>query len=166
MTRWERLEGWLHNHNKTGTTFTVQEYAADEGLDVDDASADIQSYLSAQRVQPRWVEDDDGAVKEVDASKTTYVLRRLPGTRTRNAQWAVGIRTADARLLGAAFSDDVRAKVLGAMMPDIKRISALNPRTGKLVEQQMTAVVDYALPLLEMASLGMQPPGGFPDADQ
>lgn len=165
MTRWQRLEQWLHDHGKNGTTFTVHEYAADEGFDADEASADIQAYLTAQRLQPRWVEDKDGSVKEVDASKTVYVLKRMPGTRTRNAQWSVGVRTNDARLVGASFSDDVRAKVLGALMPDVKRMAALSPRTGKLVEQQLVAVVDYALPLLEMAARGMQPPGGFPDAE-
>jgi len=148
--RWERLEQYLFDHEKLGSNFSVHEYADAEGMDAAEGSIDIQNYLRAQR-GPK--------------SKTLFVLRRMPKTRTRTARWAVGIKTKDARLVGDAFANDVRTKVMRAVRPDLLRLRTINPRTGKLAESQITALIDHMLPLLEMAANGMTPPGGWPEED-
>jgi hypothetical protein len=151
LTRWETLEQYLFDYDKPGTDFSVYEYAEATGIDTIQASDHIQAYLGAQR-----------GVR----SKTLYVLRRVPGTRTKRARWAVGIRVQDARLHGATLGDDVRRRVIRAFRPDIQRIRTLNPRSAKSVEAQIEAVIAHAVPLLEMAASGMAPPGGWPQEDE
>lgn len=135
--RWERLEEYLFDHDKDGTDFSSREYAAATGLDPEDASLDIQGYLTAQR-----------GVR----SRTLYVLRRKPGTRTFNARWAVGAKSRDARLVGRTFFDDTRARVLRAFKPDLIRIRAINPRAARQVEAQIDSVIEGALLVLETAA--------------
>ncbi len=139
MTRWERLEVYLFDHNKDGTEFRVHDYASEVSLDVGEGSLDIQSYLRAQR-SPK--------------SNTLYVLRRVPKTRTSNARWAVGVKTRDARLVGRALADDTKRRVERAFMPDLMRVRQLNPRTARRVEAQIEAVIDGAITILAAAAEG------------
>ena len=143
MARWERLESYLFDHDKGGTEFTAEEYAEEVGHDsIAEGTWDIQSYLRAQRRQ-----DPD----------TLYVLRRVQGTRTRNARWAVGVRTRDVRAISTGFYDDVRARVHRAFVPDLLAIKAKNPRAAKEVETKLMGIVDGALKVLEAASRGIGP---------
>ena len=140
-TRWERLEEYLFDHDKDGTDFSVHEYIAEVGISSYDGPMDIQSYLKAQRAKK---------------SRTLYVLRRKPGTRTVNSRWAVGVRTQDARLIGRALADDTKRKVTRAFMPDLVRLRQLNPRAAKRVELQINSVVDAAMVILANAAEGMR----------
>ena len=73
MTRWERLEEWLFDHEKE--RFTNRELAGDLEVSRFEASAIIQGYLDAQRSQN---------------ASTLFVLKREG--RTKNAVWSVGQR--------------------------------------------------------------------------
>ncbi len=139
QTRWERLEEYLYDYDLSGKAFAARRYAAERGLPMNEASRDIQSHLSAQR-SPK--------------SKTLFVLKREPGRRTRNAIWSVGQRTADVRVLGRGFGDDVRAKFRRAVRPDILRIAQINKRAAKEAERKIDAIADGALKVLEAAVMG------------
>lgn len=141
-TKWERLELFLFDHDKDGTDFSVREYAEAANIEADVASAHIQDHLRAQRRE---------------GSKTLFVLRRVPGTRTTNARWAVGARTKDARHLGMALHDDVLRKVMRAFVPDLRRIAELNPRAARATEAQIESVVSGAMKVLEAAAIGAPP---------
>jgi len=147
MTRWERLEEYLFDHDKDGSDFTVYDYAEASEEEVPEASLDIQGYLVAQRRL---------------RSRTLYVLRRQPGTRTKNARWAVGVRTKDASKIGRALYDDTKARVHRAFMPDLIRVRTLNPRAARRVELQIDAVIDGALKVLEVAVQGGGDDDGVP----
>ena len=151
MADWERLEQYLYDHNKLHTDFTVYDYAASEGLDTSLASIHIQAYLNAQRVRPRL--DKDG--NPVGGSGTAYVLRRVEGTRTRNARWAVGTRAKDAKAIGSAFSDDVLARAERAFRPDLLRLAEINPRQAARTRRQVRAVLNGALVVLQEAAQGI-----------
>lgn len=138
MRRWERLEDYLFEYDLAGGEFTVHDYADHAGLERSEASGDIQSYLSAQRA-PK--------------SRTLFVLRRQPGTRTRNAHWAVGVKAKDARMIGKALHSDVRCRVMRAFRPDLVALKAHNPRQAAKVEQRLEAVIDHVLPLMELAAV-------------
>jgi hypothetical protein len=141
MTRWERLEGFLDRNDMAGNTFMATGYAkAMDFEDVAEATEDIQRYLKAQRSK---------------RSRTRYVLRRVAGTRTGKARWAVGTRTADAQNIGLGLFDDTRAKVKRAFEPDLVRIKALNPRAARRVDAQIDAVLDGAMRILEVAAQGL-----------
>lgn len=137
MKRWERLEAYLFDYDLLGGDFSSHEYAAKQGLVFHDASRDIQAYLVAQRSE---------------RTGTLYVLKRLPGTRTTNARWSVGVRTKDVRLIGQALHDDVRRRVMRAFAPDLHAIEHHNPAARKNAEKRVRAVIDSALPLLEIAA--------------
>ena len=139
LSRWERLEEYLYD--KDDSSFSVYEYMDDTGLDAYDARMDIQSYLRAQRGS---------------RSKTLYVLRRLPGTRTTNARWSAGVRTKDARHIGKALADDTKRRVMRAFQPDLIRLGMLNKRAKRQVEAQISAVIDGAMAILAAAAEGMQ----------
>jgi|SRR5215471_1939388 len=140
MARWERLEEYLFDKDLLGKDFSAKEYAEEKGFEyVEEATFDIQYYLRAQRSK---------------RSRTLYILRRKPGTRTTNARWAVGARSKDARLIGKGLSSDTRRRVERAFMPDLRRLGAINPRARKLVESQIEMVIDGAMRILEAASQG------------
>lgn len=145
MARWEVFEEWLYDYDMTGKSFAVEDYAADKGIDVSDASEYVQSYLEAQRRQ---------------GSTTLYVLARCPGTRTRNARWQVGARTKHARQIGRGLHDDVRAKVIRTFLPDLRRVAQINPRAARASTAMVEAVVDGALRVLEAAVQGLSPDEG------
>jgi hypothetical protein len=143
--RWKRLEEYLVRNNKFNEEFTAAEYAAKLDMDVPEATDDIQSYLRAQRTG----DARDGG--------TLFVLRRVPGTRTRMARWLVGRNKADARGVGRTFHDDVRARAMRAFRPDLLRIAELNPRQARFVESQIHATIDGALVVLGAAVQGADP---------
>jgi hypothetical protein len=151
MHRWERLQQYLFDHDRDNTHFTAVEYAAATGLSTEEATADIQSYLSAQRIPPRRNKDGD----EIARSATLYVLHRLPGTRTRNAQWAVGTRAANRKALGLALYDDTLRHAERAFQPDLVRLRQINPRQAKQVERQINMVLRGAMQVLRGAAQGV-----------
>ncbi len=135
MTSWERLEEWLFDHE--GETFDTYRLSNEMKVTAPAASGMVQSYLSAQRRKH---------------ARTLYVLHREG--RTTKAVWSFGIRAADARAIGNTLSDDVRAKVLRAFAPDLKRIATRNPRAARLAERQIHSVIDGALVILAAAVQG------------
>lgn len=142
MTRWERLELYLFDHDKQGTEFTTYEYVKATGLpSLSDGSLDVQGYLAAQRGKE---------------SRTLFVLHRVPGTRTSNTRWAVGVKSKDARDIGKALVDDTKRRVHRAFMPDLVRLKVKNPKAARLVEAQLDAVVEHAVHILAVAAEGMQ----------
>lgn len=134
--RWETVERFIDVHGLLSDSFTSAEYAASEGVSGAVASIYIQAHLDAQR-GPR--------------SRTKYVLKRMAGTRTRNARWSVGERAKDVRGLGLAFSNDVKLKWMRAVEPDIRRIAAINPLAARRAEIIIDATLDGALKVLEAA---------------
>lgn len=136
MRRWELVEEYIDTYGMLNESFSAVEYAATNGLSTPTASAYLQAYITAQR----------GA-----KSRTKYVLKRMPGTRTRNARWSVGERVKDVRSLGMTFSGDVKAKWLKAVEPDIRRIAAINPQAARRAEIIIDATLDGALKVLEAA---------------
>lgn len=134
--QWERLQKYLDDHNKQGTDFDCAEYAAKIQLSHHEASADIQAYLYEQRRV---------------SSEALYVLRRVPGTRTRGARWAVGMRTHDVALVGVAFYDDVVRKAERGLEPDLRRIAEINPRAARKTRLMVSQVLGPAMQLLAAA---------------
>jgi hypothetical protein len=143
MADWEQLEEWMIDHVEEETDFSSREYAAEAGLDPEVASRHIQDYLVAQRGEH---------------SNTLYVLSRTPGTRTYNARWIAGARVRNAKLIGKALFDDVRCKMMTAFEPDLRRLSALNPRAARTARKEIEMVIEHALPFLEAAVSGNSPP--------
>lgn len=144
LTRWERLEEYLVDKDLVGGSFTAREYASDMDFDdVAEATQDIQYYLRAQR-----------RLKKNKTSRTLFVLHRRPHTRTSNARWEVGVRTADARAIGKSLTSDTRRRVERAFQPDLLALKAHNPRVGRLVQTQIDMVIDGALKILDAASQG------------
>ena len=138
MTRWEKMEEWLFNYfegqPRPGARFTSVELSVSSGVTRPEASRMIQSYLSAQR-RPQ--------------AATLYVLKRED--RTSKAQWSVGERTADARVINDTLFEDVRRKVQRGWGPDLQHLAERNPRSAKYVEAKLTAIMDGALIMLGAA---------------
>src|SRR5215207_3876041 len=152
LSRWEKLEEYLFDHDKTGSQFCARDYADDQDIDASEASARIQAYLHAQR-NPKYRRDEG----------PLFVLNRVPGTRTRSARWKVGVRAANARQIGSALHDDVAARVRRALVPDLRRIAIKNPRAAKLATRQIEAIVDGAMKVLEAAVAGSYDDDPVPD---
>lgn len=136
---WRDFENYLAPFAKDGSDFSVYECADEMGLEVAEASHEIQRYQRAQRGPD---------------SKTMYVLRRVPGTRTRSARWAAGIRTRDANMIGVTFHSDASCRVNRAVVPDWQAVVRLNPRASRRVERMTTSMVDHALAMVELAIQG------------
>lgn len=136
-TRWQRLEEYLYDHHEAGSDFSAEECAELQNMPNEEASADIQAYLEAQRKPD---------------SRTLYVLERVPGTRTRSARWMVGERTKHARAIGAGLADDVSTTVHRAFVPDLRRIGEIKPST-KIAARQ-TELIDHGLALFTAAAQG------------
>ena len=134
-SRWEKMEAWLFDNyeDRTGT-FTSQELAQSMDVSRQEASRLIRSYVEAQRR---------------GNTSTLYVLKREG--RTSQAEWSVGQRTADARIIGQTLFEDVNVKVRNAFAPDLRRLAARNPRAARYVEAKLSAVVDGALVVLAAA---------------
>jgi hypothetical protein len=135
-SRWERLEEYLYDHEKAGTTFSSREYADTEGLDPEEASRDIQRHLEAQRRK---------------GSKTLFLLQRVPGSRTSAAEWMVGARTLHVRHLQAGFFDDTLRKVQRALLPDLRRLREINPRAATRIEEGVEGL-EGAMKVLAVAT--------------
>lgn len=132
LTKWEALETWIFDNKEA--SFTSTKLAAAWKISAVKATEAIQAYLDAQR-RPN--------------SNTLYVLKREG--RTRSAQWSVGHRTVDARVIGGVLFEDVKVKVMRAFKPDMERLAAKNPRAARYCEQKIAAVVDGALVVLASA---------------
>ncbi len=140
MTRWEQFEVWLfENHPNGGVLGSSRDIAALIGIDREEMSGWIGSYLTAQRAQ---------------SSRTLFVLHREG--RTSNAVWHSGVRTADVRGIGGQYFDDVRQKFLRAVEPDIRRIAVRNPRAARQCEVIVSAVSEGAMKVLQAAVGGME----------
>lgn len=129
MTRWERLEAWIFDHE--AEEFTNLDVAKGLGITPQNASLLIRSYTTAQR-SPE--------------SRTLYVLKR--NGRTSAAIWSVGQRTEDAHMICGTLFEDVSVKVHRAFKPDLQRLEARNPRAARYVEAKLEAVIDGALKVL------------------
>jgi hypothetical protein len=136
MELWRTMEQYIDENLSIGESFTSTQYAADQGITGARASKHIQGYLQAQRGE---------------RSRTRYVLKREPGTRTHSARWSVGERSADIRTAGITFSDDVKKKWMSAVEPDIRRIAAINPKAARRAENIIEATLDGAIKVLEAA---------------
>jgi hypothetical protein len=136
MKRWEMVEEYIDDNVPIGQAFTSMGYAAGAGVSRHEASEHIQAYLTAQRGT---------------RARTKYVLKRQPGSRTSNTRWSVGERPRDVRSLGLTFSNDVKAKWMYAVEPDIRRIAAINPAAARRAEKVCDATLDGALKVLEAA---------------
>ena len=159
MARWERLEEYLYEQHDRNPrfTFTSRDYAAEVGLDAEEASSDIQAYLNAQRIRPYQASK---ASAPKGGAKTLFVLHRRPGTRTSSAVWTAGVRTENAISIGAGLTDDVKRRIMRAFRPDLLHIADRNPRAARRIEAQLGATIDHAIGILEVATRG-----GFDDGD-
>jgi len=119
MARWRELELYLESLLDEGQDKFTQGAVRDD-LDLTGAEASdlIRSYLAAQRGT---------------RSQTKYVLHR--SGRTSATTWTVGVRTSDAREVTGQFMGDFRHRLDIAVEPDLRRIAAVNPRAGRLVER-------------------------------
>jgi hypothetical protein len=113
MTKWEQFEEYLFERDLLGEEFNHAAVAEDLCVSGKEASLLIQSYLGAQ-TRPD--------------SKTLFVLRRVPGTRTASAMWHVGERALDGRALGEQWVDDAKRRIERYIEPSLRRIAEKNPR--------------------------------------
>jgi hypothetical protein len=153
------VEDYLEKIQAQGReTFTPYEMQDGMNIDGPDASIAIQAYLREQRKRPRVLKSGG----TTGGSRAKFVLHRDPGTRTSAALWRISVNTQEARNIGSAMGDDVKHRLVAAIVPELQRMSALNPRLARLTRRQIEAAVDYALPLFEMALQGMT----LPQADE
>jgi hypothetical protein len=95
--------------------FNVTALAKAMNVPRSEASGYIKAHLKAQR--------NENAC-------TLYVLSRQG--RTSRAIWHVGARTDDVHMVTKQCLSDMTVKVTDALTPDLRRMSGLNPRCGKL----------------------------------
>lgn len=137
MTKWEQFEEYLFERDLLGEDFNQAAVAEDLGITGRQATSLIQCYLGAQTRAN---------------SKTLFVLRRLPGTRTKTAMWHVGERALDARGLGAQWVDDAKRRISRYIEPSLKRIAERNPRAlpaAQAVAKGIEASLDLMAALME-----------------
>lgn len=128
--RWRELQDdFLTN----GLAFNCEGLAADWECSTRDASAYITAHVNAQR-GPK--------------ARTKYVLRREG--RTRAAVWHVTRRDADSPKLARQCMDDITVKIKEALVPDLHRLAAINPKAAPLVNA-LTSAFEANLHLLEAA---------------
>ena len=137
MAQWNVLEQDIGEYGLVGTDWSASEYAEWAGMEVAEASAIIQSYLSAQRFGKR--------------KQTRFALYRQPGTRGRSTRWLIGTKGSDADKMGRTFSEDVKARIKGALIPDYSKIGAIDPKATKRVDKKVDALLTGFVPLLEAA---------------
>jgi hypothetical protein len=144
MAMWQDLEDYLFDYHEDGSEFSNREYADATGIDNLEASAHIQSYLSAQR-SPK--------------GNTLYVLHRREGTRTSNSRWLVGEKKFNANMVGRAYASDVVCQFVRAVEKDLARMGSVNPRVRRYVSGQIRSIMDGALVVLQAAvEGGYEPP--------
>lgn len=142
LPRWLKLEEWLFSYAATGGRFTSRSYAAAAGISGEEASQRIQCYLEAQR-RPN--------------SRTLYVLKREPGTRTSKAVWSVGERTADVRAIGLAYFDDTVRRFTRAVERDLERVAEITPQTRRRVTAMVESTFSAVSVILANAVNGATP---------
>jgi hypothetical protein len=136
MKRWEIIEALFVKHNlKPTTVFDCEWVAVELHISTQEASELIQAYLAAQRG------------KRIN---TLYVLKRMPGTRTRTAEWVVGQRSKDIKVITKAFSNDIKRRFKRAIEPDLEALAEINPNAAKSADAMINAFVGSLIPLLEV----------------
>jgi hypothetical protein len=136
MKRWEILEALFLRLGITSNNRFMNDWVAVQlGVSTTEATEYIQSYLAAQRAK---------------TSNTLFVLKRMPGTRTANAQWAIGQRQYDAKLVTKAFSSDIKCRFMLAIEPDLNRMAAINPQAAQQAQTKINTIVNSVVPLIEL----------------
>lgn len=132
--RWHDLEDYLDTIGSQ--PFSMRDYAAywEPEASSYDASLDIQCYLSAQR-QPN--------------SRTKYMLSRVPGTRTKGAQWVATNRRSKGKRRSKTLRNDVRKTVLDAYLPDMRRLESLDPRHASQIQEEIDELLSDCMGLIE-----------------
>lgn len=140
MAMWQTLEDDIDDYGLIGTDWSAAEYADFKGVEIPEASAIIQSYKTAQRGK---------------RSTTKHVVHRVSGTRARSARWLIGAKAADVKQIGQAFAADIRCALNDAVVPDMQRIAAINPRAAVKVQTAVDALVNGVVPIL-MSAVGLE----------
>lgn len=141
MKRWEQMEGFLwdvYTPEMTEATITNYDVAAGMGISPPEATGFIQAYLDE--------------IQKGDDSRALFSLHREG--RTRNAYWVVGARAKHARGLGIQLADDVSLRIERAVIPQLERMAALNPRAVPVVQTLVLSLqmeVDRLKQLMEAA---------------
>lgn len=125
MKLWEEFEDYLFDCDLSGQEFNHAAVMEDLGVDGKEATALIQAYLDAQHRAK---------------SNTLFVLRRVTGTRTKNAMWHVGARSKDARALSKQWTNDAKRRIERAIAPDMARIGTKNPRAVPSVQAALKGI--------------------------
>jgi hypothetical protein len=142
MKKWEEFEEYLFERDLLGEDFNhtaVWDEFRPHGRRVTrrEATLYIQSYLGAQ-TRPD--------------STTLFVLTRIPGTRTKNAMYHVGERTAEARSQGKQWSNDAKRRIDRYTEPTLRRIAEKNPRSlpaARAVAKGIDASLELMAALLD-----------------
>jgi hypothetical protein len=146
MTRAQCIDIWMHGkyHREVDAgrkaTFTVHEYAEDRGISVEEASGDIQAYQAAQRGP--------------NSRRTIfYVLTRVIGTRTANAQWRILSKVKDANLISMADVDDAINRIDIATIKDLTAIAEKSPRSRR--PERISRLMHAAAEVMKLAAQGI-----------
>jgi hypothetical protein len=137
VTKWEEFEEYLFERDLLGEDFNCAAVAEDWGISTIEASSYIQCYLNAQTRSK---------------SKTLFVLRREPDTRTKTAMWHVGERAFDARGVGGQLASDMKRRISRYTEPTLVRIAEKNPRAltaAKAVGKGIEAAVELLGAMLD-----------------
>lgn len=137
MTAWEEFEEYLFDRDLLGEEFNAAAVAEDQGISVAEASRFLQVYQDAQNRKN---------------SKTLFVIRRVAGTRTTNAIWHVGARSADARGMAKQWKSDARRRIERVIEPTLVRVAEKNPRAlpaAQAVLKGIEACLDMMEALLD-----------------
>lgn len=127
---WREFEERILSRLPIGESFSVR--------DIEDErfhpfmSASIQNYLGAQRRA---------------GSETRYVLKRKG--RTTSAAWTIGERSRDGKAVTRQFGDDIHRRVKRAIAPDLRRISEVNPRARRVLEDGISKALDSVLGMVD-----------------
>jgi hypothetical protein len=144
MTRAQRIDIWMHGkyHRELEAgqkaIFTVHEYAKDREIDTREATEDIQAYQAAQRAPN---------------SPTFYVITRVVGTRTSNAEWRILSKIKDAKLISTSDVDDMINRIEIATIPDLKALAEKSPRSKK--PERIGSLLHAAAEVMRLAAQGI-----------
>ena len=128
------------NELKAGSKaiFTVHEYAENRGIPIEEASKDLKAYQAAQRAPN---------------SPTFYVITRVVGTRTSNAEWRILNRIKDAKLISMSDVDDMINRIEIATIPDLKSLAQKSPRSKK--PERIGGLLHAAAEVMRLAAQGI-----------
>lgn len=120
--------------------FTVHEYAADREIDTEEATEDLHAYQAAQRAPN-------------SKTPTFYVITRVVGTRTTNAEWRILSKIHDAKLISTSDVDDMINRIEIATIPDLASLAGKSPRSKK--PERITKLVRAAAEVMKLAAQGI-----------